>query len=46
MAKSNTCTHLNYETMTPSAEKMEQLINVTTHHVMYDVITFPYYNSQ
>jgi hypothetical protein len=44
--KSNTCIYLNYKTMTPSAEKMEQLINVTTHHVMYEVITFPDYHSQ
>jgi len=44
--KNNTCIYLNYETMTPSAEKMEQLNNVTTHHVIYEVIIFPDYHSQ
>jgi hypothetical protein len=44
--KSNICIYLNYETATPLAEKMEQLNNVTTHHVMYEVIIFPDYHSQ
>jgi hypothetical protein len=44
--KSNVCIYLNYETLTPSAEKMEQLNNVTTHHVMYEVIIFPDYHSE
>jgi hypothetical protein len=44
--KSNICIYLNYETMTPSAEKIGQLNNVTTHHVMYEVIIFPDYHAQ
>lgn len=32
--------------MTPLAENMEQLNNVNTHHVLYEVIIFPAYHSQ
>jgi len=44
--KSNICIYLNYKTITSSAEKMEQLNNVTTHHVMYEITIFPDYHSQ
>jgi len=46
--KSNICIYLNYETVASLAKKkkMEQLNNVNTHHVMYEVIIFLDYHSQ